>query len=370
MHNIYQKKLVAYLALTSGLSISVVAIYYSVSGLVNIFSASVIPIIIMGITLELSKLVATVWLKQNWSIAPVAIRAYLLSAILVLMTITSMGIFGFLAKAHSEQSAPLKNIMYELSTIDEKIKTQKENIESSKKALSQLDSTVDQTLLRSNSEKGASKAVNIRRSQTKERSQIQSEILNAQNEILKLTQERAPLAKTLNSFEAEVGPIKFIASLIYGDQINDTLLEKAVQWVIILIVGIFDPLAVVLLLASQYSFQYFNEIKKNENIEIDLIDSEPLIIKDNAQILEPINNKVDFDVLEPTNSLKPIKRSKQKPQFRKAVRLKKTKISEVDQLKAAKRKFKKENPGKTLHEFEIKKDLGVIGKLPWEDEKN
>ena len=97
-------KIIAWITLLSGLTISAVAIYYSVAGLVAIFSAAVIPIIVMGVALEVSKLAATVWLKQNWTRAPNFIRGYLLAAITILMLITSMGIFGFLSKAHSDQS--------------------------------------------------------------------------------------------------------------------------------------------------------------------------------------------------------------------------------------------------------------------------
>jgi hypothetical protein len=252
-------KLIAWLALASGLSISAVAVWYSVAGLVAIFAAAAIPIMIMGIVLEIGKLVATVWLKINWSIAPRLIRTYLIVAITILMLITSMGIFGFLSKAHLDQAVPTGDVVDQVSLLDEKIKTQRENIDAARKALKQMDESVDQVMARSSDEKGADKAANLRRNQQRERNQLQNDIAKAQNSIAKLNEERAPIAKDLRKIEAEVGPIKYIAALLYGDDPDQNILEKAVRWVIIIIVVVFDPLAVILLLASQYSFQWFRK---------------------------------------------------------------------------------------------------------------
>jgi hypothetical protein len=163
-------KIIAYLTLLSGLSISAVAVWYSVAGLVAIFAAAAIPIMIMGIVLEVSKLVATVWLKMNWKRAPYFIRTYLLAAIVVLMLITSMGIFGFLSKAHLDQAVPTGDVQDKVSLINEKIKTEKDNVDAARKALKQMDESVDQKMARSTDEKGADKAAALRRSQQRERS--------------------------------------------------------------------------------------------------------------------------------------------------------------------------------------------------------
>ncbi len=252
-------KLIAWLTLLSGLTISAVAVYYSVAGLVAIFAAAVIPIIIMGVALEVSKLVATIWLKWNWQRAPLAIKSYLIVAITVLMLITSMGIFGYLSKAHLDQAVPTGDVAAKVSLLDEKIKTERDNIETARAALKQMDAQVDARLSRSEDEKGAERAVQIRRQQQAERGRLQKEISDAQTRIAKLNEERAPIASELRKVEAEVGPIKYIAALIYGDNPDANLLEKAVRWVIIIIVLVFDPLAVILLLASQYSFQWFRQ---------------------------------------------------------------------------------------------------------------
>jgi len=260
-------KFIAWSTLVSGLTVSAVAIYYSVAGLVAIFSAAVIPIIVMGVALEISKLAGTVWLKQNWTRAPYFIRAYLLAAIAILMLITSMGIFGFLSKAHSDQSLVSGDVQSKIAVYDEKIKTAKDNIDANRKALKQMDEAVDQVMGRSSDEKGADKAVQIRRSQQKERVRLQSEIQAEQKTITALSEERAPIAAEVRKVEAEVGPIKYIAAFIYGDNPDANILEKAVTWVIIIIVVVFDPLAVILLLASQYSFQWFRTQEEEETPE-------------------------------------------------------------------------------------------------------
>jgi hypothetical protein len=264
-------KFIAWSTLVSGLTVSAVAIYYSVAGLVAIFSAAVIPIIVMGVALEISKLAGTVWLKQNWSRAPYFIRAYLLAAIAILMLITSMGIFGFLSKAHSDQSLVSGDVQSRIAIYDEKIKTAKDNIDANRKALKQMDESVDQSMARSNDEKGADKAVALRRSQAKERTRLQQEIATEQKAIGSLNEQAAPIRAEVRKVEAEVGPIKYIAAFIYGDNPDANILEKAVTWVIIIIVVVFDPLAVILLLASQYSFQWF---RKQEEETPEIVDTE------------------------------------------------------------------------------------------------
>jgi hypothetical protein len=252
------EKLIAYLTLFSGLAISLVAEFYSIIGFTAIFAAAQIPVIIMGIVLGVGKIAATLWLKQNWKIAHWLVRTYLLTAIAVLMGVTSMGIFGFLSKAHSDQSLVSGDVQSKIALYDEKIKTAKENIDANRKALKQMDEAVDQVMARSSSETGADRAVAIRRSQLKERARLQSEIQAEQKAISSLSQERAPIAAEVRKVEAEVGPIKYIAQFVYGESDKD-LLEKAVTWVIIILIAVFDPLAVILLLSSQISFQNFRD---------------------------------------------------------------------------------------------------------------
>jgi hypothetical protein len=258
-------KLIAYLALISGLSISAVAVYYSVAGLVSIFAAAMIPIIVMGVALEVSKLIATVWLKQNWQRAPAFIKTYMTIAVAILMIITSMGIFGFLSKAHSDAGLVSGDVQAKIAVYDEKIKTAKDNIEANRKQLRQMDEAVDQVMARSKDERGANNANAIRRSQQKDRVALAKDTEANQKLIAKLNDEAAPIRAEVRKVEAEVGPIKYIAAFVYGDNPDANVLEKAVTWVIIIIVSVFDPLAVILLLASQYSFQWFRRAEE-ENV--------------------------------------------------------------------------------------------------------
>jgi hypothetical protein len=240
----------------SGLTLSAVAIYYSVIGLTSIFAAAFWPIVVMGATLEVSKLVAASWLKAHWTRIPKLMKAYMSVAVIVLMVITSMGIFGFLSKAHLDQNIVSGDVQSKIAIYDEKIKTAKDNIDANRKALKQMDEAVDQVMGRSQDEKGADKAVALRRGQAKERTRLLSEITAEQKAIAQLSEERAPIAAEVRKVEAEVGPIKYIAKLIYGDNPDQNILEKAVTWVIMIIVFVFDPLAVLMLLASQMTWAW------------------------------------------------------------------------------------------------------------------
>ena len=239
--------------------LSLVAAYYSVAGLTAIFSAATIPVMIMGGTLELGKLMATVWLHNNWRRVPWVFKTYLIPAILFLMLLTSMGIFGYLSKAHSDQSLVTGDSQARVAIYDEKIKIARENIDANRRALKQMDEAVDQVMGRSTSETGADKAVAIRRGQQKERARLLAEIATEQKTISKLSEERAPLAAETRKIEAEVGPIKYIAALIYGDGASESVLEKAVRLVIIMIVLVFDPLALCLILAANKQFEWVRE---------------------------------------------------------------------------------------------------------------
>ena len=248
----------ALLTFLSGIAISAVAIYYSVLGLASIFSAAAIPIIVMGAILEISKLVSAWWLKANWDRAPGLLKSYMLIAVVVLMLITSMGIFGFLSKAHSDQAVPAGDAVAKIQIFDEKIAIQQEYIKQARKDIDVLNTQID----RYNELGAVSRGVKVRDQQKAERETLLNQIDSAQTTITKLREDRAPVAASMRAIEAEVGPIKYIAAFVYGDNPDANILEKAVTWVIITIVFVFDPLAVLLLLASQMSFQWAREQKK------------------------------------------------------------------------------------------------------------
>jgi hypothetical protein len=259
--------MMTYLLLSTALTLSAIAAYYAVAGLMAIFAASAIPIMIMGGTLEASKLVVASWLYRNWKQIPFLMKSYFTTALVILMLLTSMGIFGYLSKAHLDQAIPSGDVASKLNLIDEKIKTQKDNVDTSRKAIQQMDAQVDQTLSRSDDTKGAERAVVIRRQQQKERAILLADIGAAQKEIAKLNEERAPIAAEVRKVEAEVGPIKYIAALLY-DQTDEGMLEKSVRIVIIMIVLVFDPLAVLMLIA--YNREVRMEEERNRPPDINL----------------------------------------------------------------------------------------------------
>ena len=260
----------AFLLFFTAFVLSGIAAYYSVIGLVAIFSAAVIPVAIMGGSLEAAKLVVASWLYRYWKSIPFLMKAYFTSALVILMLITSMGIFGFLSKAHSDQSLVSGDVTAKIAIYDEKIKTAKENIDANRKALKQMDEAVDQVMGRSTDEKGADKAVALRRAQQKERGRLIAEIETYQKTVTSLNEARAPIAAEVRKVEAEVGPLKYIAAMIYGDNPDENMLERAVRWLIILLIAVFDPLAVLMLIAAnltQIKQKEWQEEKEKEKVQ-------------------------------------------------------------------------------------------------------
>ena len=247
------------LTLLVALALSTVAAYYSIIGLTAIFAGAVIPVIIMGGILEIGKITTTVWLRKYWNRCGFLLKLYLVPAVIALALLTSMGIFGFLSKAHMDQGITTGDIQAKIAIYDEKIKVSQDTIDVNRKALKQLDEAVDQVMGRSTSEAGADKAVAIRKTQAKERTRLLTEIASEQKTITRIREERAPIAAEVRKVEAEVGPIKYIAALIYGDNADNNMLESAVRWVIILLVIVFDPLAIALVLAANASREWDKE---------------------------------------------------------------------------------------------------------------
>ena len=242
--------ILAYLTLLTALAISGVAAYYSIIGLVAIFSASVIPIAVMGVVLETGKLISAAWLYHYWKKVNKLLKTYLISAVIVLMFITSMGIFGFLSKAHIEQTTVQSDNTLQIESIDSQIIRQQKDIERAELQLTLLDDALKKYV-----ELGAvTKSINARKGQEEERNALISTINNATNTIASLTKTKYELRTKENELIAEVGPIKYIAELVYGNSETNTL-EEAVRWVIIIIVFVFDPLAVLLLISANISLK-------------------------------------------------------------------------------------------------------------------
>ena len=363
------------LTFITAITISGVAIYYSVAGLAAIFAAAVIPIIVMGVSLEVGKLVTAVWLHRNWKKAVWWMKTYLSVAVIVLMFITSMGIFGFLSKAHIEQTSLSQEQVALIETLDDKelraqakidrwrgeldrlvkgedvrvdsliekeqegldkiyarIKGEKDAVRADAKfEIEQQQTRIKQAQDRRDAEIAAAekkfegslggtkayedavkkakdnelgvasraqaeilkinnkldedlakidakyatditdynKRINDLRNQANNKTQdiegriteLEGFIDGEQKKIDDVREEKAVYQKEYRKLEAEVGPIKYIAEFIYGEQADQNLLEAAVRWVIIIIIFVFDPLAVLLLIASQYTFNWYREEK-------------------------------------------------------------------------------------------------------------
>ena len=239
------------LTFLSAISISIIAAGYSIIGLATLFAGAVVPIIAMGSALEIGKLVAASWLYQNWrSDVPRLLKVYLFSAIIVLIFITSMGIFGFLSKAHLDQVQPTSSNTIKINTIDNQIKRQEIVIDRAEKTLTQLDKSIEVYL----NNEYVTRGLKERQKQEAERNELNTAIKNASDEIAKLSTEKANLQLAQDKIEAEVGPIKYVAELIYGDEAQSHF-DEAVRIVILILIFVFDPLAVLLLIAANISLR-------------------------------------------------------------------------------------------------------------------
>jgi len=514
----YYTMFLALLTMITALSISAVAIYYSVAGLVAIFAAAALPIMIMGGTLEIAKLVTAVWLHKYWSITTWWLKSYLTISVVVLMFITSMGIFGFLSKAHIEQTSAgeesvaqverltteiarqqaiivraeeqIKKLettgtgndsqiqaqidkeqkridtayerinpaiaeqnaiiagvtalfQNELDKIDADIATLQGYIDagdikkaqgmigakadgaygpktaaaftawtdakklernqwlqkiqdagtsatvvSARKEITRLRASADTQIAESNklinrlrSQLGATDKTADIDAQVDEQSQ---RIKTANAEIDTLTEEKYTLEGEYRKLEAEVGPIKYIAEFVYGEQADKNMLEKAVTWVIVIIIFVFDPLAVLLLIASQYTFEYHQKRREEDDDDEErklYEQARAQAIVDNPGIDEPQIETPEEVSLIPEMSPEEIAQPyvdtepKEEPQKKsiessEELRLTEEQLDELDKhplWNDAKQRWKDDHPDETLKEYKLKYLHGIINKLPWED---
>ena len=250
----------------SAISISVIAAGYSIVGLSTLFAGAVVPIIAMGSALEVGKLVAASWLYNNWrnKLVPYTIKMYLTFAVVVLIFITSMGIFGFLSKAHLDQVQPVSSNNIKIELIDKQITQQQIIIDRSQKTLDQLDKALDKYI----DMEYVTRGLKERKKQEEERTLLTTAINEASDKISNLTLKKSELALEQDKIEAEVGPIKYIAELIYGENAKDHF-DKAVRWVIIVLIFVFDPLAVLLLIAANISLRSRKLVKEEEKTKVE-----------------------------------------------------------------------------------------------------
>ena len=291
--------LLGIVTLLTAFALSSAAIYFSVIGLVAIFSGAAVPIIFMGVTLELAKLVTASWLYRNWDLAARYMRWYMSIAIFILMVITSMGVFGFLSKSHLQQGATSSNNTQQIQIINSQIKSEQDVIERQqdiirrnsgagggageriaqlRDRIKQLDKEVEaytsQGATSTIFNDKVAKGIELKNQQKNERDRIdaeikqlttanqgnnsaaESQIARSQQKIQQLISQRAPLQTTQITLDAEIGPIKYIGELFVDlgmvDKVNT---DMAVRWIIVLIIIVFDPLAVLLLIAGQQSIR-------------------------------------------------------------------------------------------------------------------
>jgi hypothetical protein len=211
----------------TAIALSGIAAFYSVIGLAQIFPGSFWPIVLMGAVLEIAKLVTVSWLYNNWNVTVRAMRYYFSIAIILLMLITSMGIFGYLSKAHLESNVTLGANSVQLKTIETQEKIAKERL--------------TYLLQRAGDPSTAT-------------NRIDKQIQETQAELKKLTEQKLPLLAEENKLAAEIGPIKYIAEIFYSKD-DPNFIDKAVRAVIIIIIVVFDPLAILLLIASQQTLR-------------------------------------------------------------------------------------------------------------------
>ena len=252
------------LTFISAISISLIAAGYSIIGLATLFAGAATPIIAMGSALEVGKLVAASWLYNNWNDnIPKTLKAYLFTAIIVLVFITSMGIFGFLSKAHLDQVRPTGNNAVQIALIDKQIDQQELIIERAENTLNRLDKALDVYIAK----EYVSRGLKERKKQKEERDFLNTEIKNAMDEIAKLVNAKSDIDIAQLKIEADVGPLKYVAELIYGENAKDNF-DSAVRIIILILIFVFDPLAVLLLIAANISLKQWRD-KRNEKKRIE-----------------------------------------------------------------------------------------------------
>ena len=258
------------LTLFTALAIAGVAAWFSIAGLMIFFGGMPMSVAIMAGTLEVGKLLTASWLYQFWDKTNTLLKTYFTIAVVVLMFITSMGIFGFLSKAHMDQTLSVGDNSLLIERLDKKIEREQVRIKDAETVIGQLDKAV-QVLIDYDRIRGPKGSIAVRESQNEERAQLTSVIDDAYLKIDNMSAEKLELDKEQLALEAEVGPIKYIAEFVYGEKADKDLLEKAVKWVIIILIFVFDPLAVLLLIAANMTLLNRKKWIPNEEVSLSTI---------------------------------------------------------------------------------------------------
>jgi len=283
------------LTLLTALAISSVAAYYSIIGLMAIFSGATTSIAVMGVCLEIGKLICASWTFTNWKTSPFVMKTYFIGAVIVLMLITSLGIFGFLSKAHIQQSSNTILMESKIQRIELKITQRQKEIGRHQSRLNILDKAFEKYISLGAVTKGFQKIGEMESDTTLLKTKIQG----LENEIDNFTDEKFSMKTEINLAEVETGPIRYVASMLYDD-VSERELERAVRWIIILLIFVFDPLAVVLVIAANISLRDYRKERKMATRTItvmpDLSDKE-VIDKENVAEYEEEDGSEDFKIL-------------------------------------------------------------------------
>ena len=268
------------LTLLTALAISTVAAWYSIIGLMAIFAGATTAIMIMGVVLEIGKLICASWTFANWKSCPVIMRSYFIISVIVLMFITSLGIFGFLSRAHITQSSPTALLEERIERIELKVDQRQTQVNRYQGRLDTLDKALERYIELGAISKGLAKIGAM----DNETSILKTKIEGLENEIDGLTDEKYELKTNVTLAEVEVGPIRYVAEMLYDDT-SESELEQAVRWIIILLIFVFDPLAVMLVIAANITLRDYRKERKlatrTVTVMPDLSDKE-VIDKDNV----------------------------------------------------------------------------------------
>lgn len=244
-----------HIAMASAIALSIIAGYFSVIGLATIFAGAFLAVLIMGGALETAKVVTVAWLSRNWSNCPKSIKYYLSASVFVLMIITSMGTFGYLSKAHLETNNQVELSKLQIQPLETQLELANKRLDTAQRQIDALDSIVAGVDIE--------KASRIRNRQARERTALAAQIGDATREIESINTKLLPLRTRQSTIEAELGPLKYVAEMIYGNKAQEYF-GSAVRTVIILLVLVFDPLAIVLMIAANYGFKPQGRLRFNK----------------------------------------------------------------------------------------------------------
>lgn len=267
---------VALITLVVALGLATIAAWFSIIGLVSIFAGSAFAITLMAGFMEAGKVALTVWLKTEWDIAPKILKAPIFALVVTLMLITSVGTYGYLSKAHLEVTSQATPAILQIEQIDQQIALEQSKIDDANTVKNQLDETVSKLIEHARvSNRGGAREV--RQSQQEERTALSQTITEAQTKISELQLKKLELTTTVKEIELEVGPLKYLAQTLGGDNSAESL-EKAVRWLIVILVLVFDPAAVIMLIAANHTLLNISKEKKQKKLEItESVDSEILL---------------------------------------------------------------------------------------------